>query len=98
MPPKATFSSFIKTRAKNKDIHPGNVVNHDGDGNPLALPKRRTPEEIKELHCQQELAQKKAIAAVGLVEDNLHEEDIACMTRPNCQLENVSAFWPPVTI
>ena len=98
MPPKATFSSIIKMCAKNKDIHPGNVVNHDDDGNPLALPKHRTPEEIKELRHQQELAQKKAITAVGLVEDNLREEDIARMTCPNCQLENVSAFWPPVTI
>ena len=98
MPPKATFSSIIKTCAKNKDIHPGNVVNHDDDGNPLALPKHWTPEEIKELHRQQELAQKKAIAAMGLVEDNLREEDIACMTHPNRQLGNVSAFQPPVTI
>ena len=98
MPPKATFSSIINMHAKNKVIHPGNVVNHDDDGNPLALPKRWTPEEIKELHCQQELAQKKAIAAVGLVEDNLCEEDIAHMTCPNHQLENISAFQPPVTI
>ena len=35
---------------------------------------------------------------MGLVEDNLCEEDIAHMTRPNHQLENISAFQPPVTI
>jgi hypothetical protein len=98
MPPKATFSSIIKTRAKNKDIHPGDVVNHDDDGNPLAPAKRRTPEEIKEVRRQQEQAQREAITAVGLVEDSLREEDIARLTRPNRQLENVSAFRPPATI
>ena len=98
MPPKATFASIIKTCAKNKNIHPGDVVNHDDDGNPLAPPKRRTPEEIKEDRRQQEHAQKKAITAVGLIEDSLREEDIARQTRPNRQLENVSAFRPPITI
>ena len=98
MPPKATFSSIIKTRPKNKNIHPGDVVNHDDDGNPLAPPKRRTPEEIKEIRRQQDQDQKKAIAAVGLVEDSLREEDIARLTRPNRQLENVPAFRPPVAI
>lgn len=64
---------------------------------------RRTPKEIKEAQRQQELAQKIAeknsqnmIAAVGLVEDRLREEDIARQTRPNRQLENVPAFRPPV--
>jgi hypothetical protein len=106
MPPKATFASIIKTRAKNKNIHPGDIANHDDDGVPLAPPpKRRTPKEIKEDHHQQEVAQKvaernsqNAIAAVGLVEDSLREEDIARQTRPNRQLENVPAFRPPVNI
>ena len=66
---------------------------------------RRTPKEIKEAQRQQELAQKIAeknsqnmIAAVGLVEDRLREEDIARQTRPNRQLENVPAFRPLVNI
>src|SRR5271169_466603 len=102
MPPKAAFASIIKTRPKNKDVHPGNVVNHDDDGNPK--PKRRTPEEVKKVHHQQEIAQKtaeqniqNAIAVVGLVEDSLREEDIARQTRPNRRLENVSAFRPPAS-
>lgn len=66
---------------------------------------RRTPKEIKEGQRQQELARKiaeknsqDAIAAVGLVEDRLREEDIARQTRPNRQLENVPTFRPPVNI
>jgi hypothetical protein len=106
MPPKATFASIIKTRPKNKGIHPGEVVNHDDDGIPKALPPmRKTAKEIKETRRQQELEQKtaeqksqNAIAAVGLVEDSLREEDIARQTRPNRQLENVPAFRPPVAI
>ena len=85
--------------------HPGEVVNHDDDGNPITLPKCRTPEEIKEARNQQEQAKKKserntqnAIAVVGLVEDSLREEDIARQTRPNRQLENVPSFQPPITI
>ena len=112
MPPKPPFPSIIKTRTKNKDIHPGDVANHDDNGNPVDLPplpvgkpRRRTPKEMKEARLQQELAKKKAeeniqnaIATVGLVEDSLREEDIARQTRPNRQLENVPAFRPPVTI
>ena len=106
MPPKGTFPSIIKTRAKNKNIHPGQVVCHDDDGRPKEPPPmHRTPKEIKEGQRQQELAQKiaeknsqDAIAAVGLVEDRLREEDIACQTHPNHQLENVPTFRPPVNI
>jgi hypothetical protein len=106
MPPKATFPSIIKTRPKNKNIHPGEIVNHDDDGNPQSPPpKRLTTKEKNELHRQQEIAKKKneqnsqnAIAAVGLVEDSLREEDIARQTRPNRQLENVPAFRPVVSI
>ena len=102
MPPKATFASIIKTRPKNKDIHPGEVVKHDDDGIPKALPPRRkTPKERRQQELAQETAEKisqNAIAAVGLVEDSLREEDISRQTRPNRQLENVPAFRPPVTI
>ena len=56
MPPKVTFSSIIKTCPKNKDVHPSNVVNHNDDGNPKS--KCQTPEEIKEVHYQWEVAQK----------------------------------------
>ena len=83
MAPKATFPSIIKTRPKNKDAHPGEAK--DDDGNPK--PKRRTPAEMKEVHRQQGLAREQnsqnAIAAVGSVEDSLREEDIARLTRPN---------------
>ena len=101
MGPKATFPSIIKTRPKNKDTHPGEAK--DDDGNPK--PKRRTPAEMKEVRRQQELAQqiaeqnsRNAIAAVGSVEDSLREEDIARQTRPNRQLENVPAFRPPASV
>ena len=103
MAPKATFPSIIKTCPKNKDVHPGDTINKDDDGNPK--PKHQTPAEIKEVCCQQELAQQvaeqnsqNAIAAVGSVEDSLHKEDITWLTRPNHQLENVPVFWPPVSI
>ena len=102
MPPKAIFPSIIKTRPKNKDIHPGEVINQDDHGNPK--PKRRTPAEMKEVRHQQELARQvgedisqKAIAAVGSVEDSLREEDIARLTRPNRQLENIPAFRAPAS-
>lgn len=52
MAPKATFPSIIKTRPKNKDAHPGEAK--DDDGNPK--PKRRTPAEMKEVRRQQGLA------------------------------------------
>ena len=103
MAPKATFPSIIKTCPKNKDVHPGDTINKDDDGNPK--PKHQTPAEIKEVRRQQELAQQvaeqnsqNAIAAVGSVEDSLHKEDITWLTRPNHQLENVPVFWPPVSI
>ena len=101
MAPKATFPSIIKTRPKNKDAHPGEAK--DDDGNPK--PKRRTPAEMKEVRRQQGLARQvaeqnsqNAIAAVGSVEDSLREEDIARLTRPNRQLENVPAFRPLASV
>jgi hypothetical protein len=103
MAPKAIFSSIIKTRPKNKNAHPGEAMNKDDDGN--QKPKRRTPAEMKEVRQQQELAQQvaeqnpqNAIAAVGSVEDSLREEDIARLTRPNRQRENVPAFRPPASV
>ena len=33
MAPKATFSSIIKTRPRNKDAHSGDVINKDDNGN-----------------------------------------------------------------
>ena len=102
MPPKALFPSIIKTHPKNKDIHPGEVINQDDHGNPK--PKRRTAAEMKEVRHQQELARQvaeensqNAIAAVGSVEDSLREEDIARLTRPNRQLENIPAFRAPAS-
>ena len=102
MPPKALFPSIIKTRTKNKDVHPGDAMKMDDDGNPK--PKRRTTAEMNEVRRQQELAKQKAkqnslnaIAAVGLVEDSLRNEDIARLTRPNRQLENIPAFRPPAS-
>jgi hypothetical protein len=103
MPPKALFPSIIKTRTKNKGVHPGDAMKKDDDGNPK--PKRRTTAEMNEVRRQQELAKqiaeqnsRNAIAAVGLVEDSLRDEDIARLTRPNRQLENIPAFRPPASV
>ena len=99
MPPKPTFS-IIKTRTKNKDVHPGEVMHKDDHGNPKQ--KHRSPAEMKEVHHQEELARKEAeqdsqyaIIEASLVEDRLREEDIARQTPPNRQLEAVPAFRPP---
>ena len=99
MPPKPSFS-IIKTRTKNKDVHPGEVMHKDDHRNPKL--KRWSPAEMKEVRHQEELAQKEAekdsrnvIIEARLVEDHLREEDIAQQTPPNHQLEAVPAFWPP---
>ena len=99
MPPKPTFS-IIKTRTKNKDVHPGEVMHKDDHGN--LKPKRRSPAEMKEVRHQEELARKEAekdsrnaIVEASLIEDRLREEDIAWQTPPNRQLEAVPAFRPP---
>ena len=99
MPPKPTFS-IIKTRTKNKDVHPGEVMHKDDHGNPK--PKRRSPAEMKEVRHQEALARKEAeknsrdaIVEASLIEDRLREEDIARQTPPNRQLEAVPAFRPP---
>ena len=57
---------------------------------------------MKEVHHQEELAQKEAekdsrntIVEASLIEDHLHEEDIAWQNPLNHQLEVVPAFQPP---
>jgi hypothetical protein len=95
--------SFANLKKINKQIFFIDAMKKDDDGNPK--PKRQTTAEMNEVCHQQELAKQiaeqnsqNAIAAVGLVEDSLRDKDIARLTRPNCQQENIPAFRPPASV
>jgi galactose-1-phosphate uridylyltransferase len=78
MPPRMStssmFQSVIRTRARNKNVHPGE---------PDQATKRRSHAEIEEIRAQkaeqqkeQENRQSKALVYVANVEDKLRQDDI----------------------
>ena len=84
----------MKTRSRNKDAHPGLVVND-------VKQKHQTAKEMEEIHAQEVHAQKeqqkkinKNIWVAAAIEDKLQQEDIE-HHRPNCHVDTLPVFCPP---
>lgn len=92
--PSVTQLRSMMTRRKNKDAHPGMVVND-------AKQKRRTAKEMEEVRVQEARAQEEKqkknddnLKIAAAIEDKLRREDIE-RRRPNRCAEVLQAFRPP---
>ena len=99
MPPLATsalkFQSIIRTRDRNKTIHPGE---------PDQVAKRRSQAEVEEGRIQKAAEkaneaerQKSAIAKAAQIEDDLQEDEVARERAAKEAKASIAAFRPKIT-
>ena len=98
MAPKSTtalkFQSIIRTRNKNKNVHPGE---------PDQVAKRRSQAEMEEIRAQkaaenakEEKRLQSAIAKAASIEDDLREDEEACEKAAKGPKPSVAAFRPRI--